>query len=91
MNDEETSHCAVGACIRYPQIDFQDLSYYSAPKKKSEKVLALLATASCLLLVHALSHALVGPESAGISECSLHWLVEHISAQHTPEAAVTLV
>ena len=23
---------------RYPAIDFQDLSYYSAPKQKSEKV-----------------------------------------------------
>ena len=30
---------AAGACNRYPQIDFQDLSYYSAPKRKSEKVL----------------------------------------------------
>ena len=25
---------------RYPQIDFQDISYYSAPKQKSEKVQA---------------------------------------------------
>jgi hypothetical protein len=26
---------------RYPQIDFQDISYYSAPKQKSEKVIPL--------------------------------------------------
>ncbi len=32
------SASSLGNLRRYPQINFQDLSYYSAPKQKSEKV-----------------------------------------------------
>ena len=39
-----------GLCgCRYPRIDFQDISYYSAPKQKSEKVTPLTC-AHCPLL-----------------------------------------
>ena len=38
---------------RYPAINFQDLSYYSAPKQKSEKVrsVAYQADQSCYAMV----------------------------------------